>query len=186
MAVNIAKTMEAQKLNNVLPVSIQPTAWRVEIDEFLADTKMTNLFLLALDGMQQAGLGMLGAEEVERKQKTSVSPLNDKDKVDWWTYYNLSGRPLFSDYTHMISLPVGIHGYPLENWNGVKARMPVEYEDGRYKNYFCRHGSIVFPTWHRAYIYQFEVIPSSFLKSRFGTFKSLGPRSIKHKDLIGC
>ena len=184
MAFNVAKTMEAQKSNIILPVSIQPTAWRVEIDEFLADTKMTNLFLLALDKMQQAGLGMLGAEDLERKQKSGPSPLNDKDKVDWWSYYNLSGRPILSEYRHIISPRVGIHGYPQENWNGVKARLPIEYVDDGGKDSYCRHGSIVFPTWHRAYIYQFEVIPNSFLKSRFDTFGSIGPRSIKHKDLV--
>ena len=88
MAVNIVKTVEAQKSNVVLPVSIQPTAWRVEIDEFLADTKMTNLFLLAL---QKDGLGMLDAKELETKE-AGLGPLQAKDKVNWWTFYNLSGR----------------------------------------------------------------------------------------------
>ena len=54
---------------------------------------MTNLFLLALDKMQQAGLGMLGAEELEKKKRISLGPLEDKDKIDWWTFYNPSGRP---------------------------------------------------------------------------------------------
>ena len=91
MAVNIVKTVEAQKSNVVLPVSIQPTAWRVEIDEFLADTKMTNLFLLALEKMQKDGLGMLDAKELETKE-AGLGPLQAKDKVNWWTFYNLSGR----------------------------------------------------------------------------------------------
>ncbi len=91
MAASTVKTMEAQKENHILPVSIQPTAWRVEIDEFLADTKMTNLFLLALEKMQKDGLGMLDARELEMKQ-ASHGPLEDKDKVNWWTFYNLSGR----------------------------------------------------------------------------------------------
>ena len=91
MAVNIAKTIVAQKDNIVLPVSIRPAAWRVEIDEFLADTKMTNLFLLALEKMQKDGLGMLDAKDLEMKQQAH-GPLEDKDKVNWWTFYNLSGR----------------------------------------------------------------------------------------------
>ena len=81
MAVNIAKTMEAQKSNIVLPVFIQPTAWRVEVDEFLADTKMTNLFLLALEKMQKDGLGMLDAKELKIKE-AKLGPLQDNDKVD--------------------------------------------------------------------------------------------------------
>ena len=91
MAAKTVKTMEAQKSNIVLPVSIQPTAWRLEIDEFLADTKMTNLFLLALEKMQMEGLGMLNAKELEIKT-AGLGPLEDKDKVNWWTFYNLSGR----------------------------------------------------------------------------------------------
>ena len=39
MAAKAVKTMEAQKSNIVLPVSIQPTAWRLEIDEFLTDAR---------------------------------------------------------------------------------------------------------------------------------------------------
>ncbi|KAL2047685.1 hypothetical protein N7G274_000727 [Stereocaulon virgatum] len=54
-----AKTIEAQEKNVVLPISVQPTAWRVEIDEFLAETKMTNLFLLTLQKMQTDGIGTL-------------------------------------------------------------------------------------------------------------------------------
>ncbi len=95
MAAKIAKTMEAQKDNIVFPVSIQPTAWRLEIDEFLADTKMTNLFLLALEKMQKDGLGMLDAKELEMK-KAGLGPLEDKEKVNWWTFYNLSGRSTVS------------------------------------------------------------------------------------------
>lgn len=69
------QTIEAQKNNVVLPVPFQPKSWRVEIDEFLADTRMTNLFLLALEQMQNDGLGTL----------------DDKGNVNWWTFYNLSG-----------------------------------------------------------------------------------------------
>lgn len=84
--------MEAQKNNIVLPVSVKLNSWRVEIDEFLADTKMTNLFLLALEKLQKDGLGMLDAKELEMKE-AGIGPLKDHDKVNWWTYYNLSGKP---------------------------------------------------------------------------------------------
>ena len=42
--------------------------------------------------------------------------------------------------------------------------MPTEYKENYGKGY-CRHGSIVFPTWHRAYIYQFEVIAIALLEA---------------------
>ena len=119
MAPSIVKTMEEQKNNIVLPVSTQPTAWRVEIDEFLADTKMTNLFLLALDKMQQAGLGMRGAEELQRKQENVLSPLEDKDKVDWWTFYNLAGKStLLWLYIHDLTS----HRYPWLSQGGLAWR----------------------------------------------------------------
>ena len=136
-----AKTIEAQEKNVVLPIPVQPTAWRVEIDEFLADTKMTNLFLLALQKMQTDGIGTL-----------------ENGKVDWWTYHNLSSMsPLFV-WLYKCLIDIGIHSYPQEDWNGIKARLPPEYNTAASRNY-CRHGSVVFPTWHRAYVYQFEVIP---------------------------
>lgn len=47
---------------------------RKEIDEFIDDNDMTNLFLIALSEMQQ--------EDPERKK--------DKNE-DWWTYYSLAG-----------------------------------------------------------------------------------------------
>ena len=95
MAVNIAKTIVAQKDNLVLPVSTHPAAWRVEIDEFLSDTKMTNLFLLALEKMQKDGLGMLDA----------------KDKVNWWTFYNLSGK-LTASFSYAQNLTSGRNTRP--------------------------------------------------------------------------
>lgn len=66
-----------------------------------------------------------------------------------------------------MNLPfTGIHGHPLENWNGEDKRLPVEYDVVDWgKNAFCRHGSVVFPTWHRAYIYQFEVIAKTPLNT---------------------
>ena len=111
MAASVNKLKDAQDKNIILPVSIRPTAWRVEIDEFLADTKMTNLFLLALDKMQQASLGMLGAEELEKKKRMSPGPLEAKDKVDWWTYYNLSGRPTLL-WLYIHDLTFHRHSWP--------------------------------------------------------------------------
>ena len=42
--------------------------------------------------MQEAGLGMLDAKELEMKE-AGIGPLKDHDNVNWWTFYNLSGKP---------------------------------------------------------------------------------------------
>jgi hypothetical protein len=46
--------------------------------------------------------------------------------------------------------PLGIHGQPPENWNGIQK------PNGKPGSY-CTHGELVFPTWHRVYINMFEV-----------------------------
>lgn len=66
------KPAEAQAQNRVAAIPVQPHSSRVEIDEFLADAAMTNLFLLAL-------------KEIQEK------PLEVTEKEDWWTFYNLAG-----------------------------------------------------------------------------------------------
>ena len=48
---------------------------RMEIDEFVQDDAMTNLFLLALAEMQQEDPDKVTADHPE----------------DWWTFYSLSG-----------------------------------------------------------------------------------------------
>ena len=58
------------------PATMVPEAAkkRKEIDEFIDDNDMTNLFLIALSEMQQ--------EDPEKKK--------DRNE-DWWTYYSLAG-----------------------------------------------------------------------------------------------
>ena len=62
----------AQTRNQVATVPQNAKA-RLEIDEFIADNDMTNLFLLALAEMQ-----------TEDKSKGGKAE-------DWWTFYSLSG-----------------------------------------------------------------------------------------------
>ena len=72
---------------------------------------------------------------------------------------------MFKAFSLVLLIIVGIHSFPQEDWNNVKGRLPLEYRkmDGpMYDGNYCRHGSIVFPTWHRAYVYQFEVYPTLF------------------------
>ena len=65
----------AQDDNIIQPlIQINPKAFRLEIDEFLADNAMTNLFLLALEAMQQNSL---------------ATP--ESGKPNWWSFYSLGG-----------------------------------------------------------------------------------------------
>ena len=54
---------------------LDSSAKRVEIDEFVADDAMLNLFLLALEDMQNM----------------KFSPLSGISEEEWFSYYNLSG-----------------------------------------------------------------------------------------------
>lgn len=59
----------------VLPTPLNPAAKRVEIDEFIVDNVMTNLFLLALREMH------------DEKIKKASDPAED-----WFSYYDVSGK----------------------------------------------------------------------------------------------
>jgi hypothetical protein len=48
----------------------------VEIEEFIGDNEMTNLYLLALEALQKED----ATKSVARKNE------------DWWTFYSLSGE----------------------------------------------------------------------------------------------
>ncbi|KAI9789436.1 MAG: hypothetical protein M1835_001679 [Candelina submexicana] len=61
----------AQKQNHVAAIVPETARARVEIDEFLADNDMTNLFLLALEAMYPEDPNKSGETE------------------DWWTFYSL-------------------------------------------------------------------------------------------------
>lgn len=67
---------DAQARNFVAPIVPDASKARVEIEEFLADNEMTNLYLLALEALQK--------EDVNK----SVAKKNE----DWWTFYSLSGK----------------------------------------------------------------------------------------------
>jgi tyrosinase len=94
-------------------------ALRPEIDDFLADADLANLYFLALEAFM--------------KDDISAKP---------FSYYEISG----------------IHGQPYRAWDGVEN---VEYkptgEEPDKGTGYCAHGSVLFPTWHRIYLAQFEV-----------------------------
>ena len=113
--------------------------YRLEIDEFLADNEMTNLFLVALAELQ----------------KNSLKFWDPTKEPDWLTYYSVAGLS-FRHLSRAILICLGIHGEPREEWNG--------YPDGpkagsRYG--YCHHSEDTFPTWHRPYVFLFEVIQPS-------------------------
>ena len=65
----------AQAQNYVAAMVPENAKARVEIEEFLGDNDMTNLFLLALSEMQK--------EDPKKETK--------KNSQDWWSFYSLSG-----------------------------------------------------------------------------------------------
>ena len=67
----------AQANNHVAAIVPDSARARVEIEEFLDDNAMTNLFLLALAEMQK---------EDPEKGSTKTSGTVE----DWWTFYSLS------------------------------------------------------------------------------------------------
>ena len=73
---NRINTKEAQAKNYVLPIVPDAARARVEIEELLADNDMTNLYLLAMEAMQQ--------------EHSENSVVNGNE--DWWTFYSLAGR----------------------------------------------------------------------------------------------
>lgn len=70
MSLNL-KPEDAQAQNYVAAIPSQPRSSRMEIDEFLADAAMTNIFLIAL-------------------QEIQMKPIEAQEKEDWWTFYNLA------------------------------------------------------------------------------------------------
>jgi len=122
MSVDVAalKAAQAQGLTvGVVPKAGSPAGLRLEIDDFLLDTDLANLYFLAMESF-----------------------MSDKESVKALSYYEISG----------------IHGQPHRPWDGVKSAnfQPTGSSVDRNSGY-CSHGSALFPTWHRAYLAQFEV-----------------------------
>ncbi|KAL8792906.1 MAG: hypothetical protein Q9195_004483 [Heterodermia aff. obscurata] len=58
----------------------------------------------------------------------------------------------------------GIHGLPLQDWDGVKASSTG-------KGSYCPHGTILFPTWHRPYLAMMEQTIYNKMLTIAGKFK---------------
>lgn len=71
---NQIKIKDAQAKNYVLSIVSDAAQARLEIDEFLADNDMTNLYLLAMAAMQ-----------LEHSEKSAAN-----GNEDWWTFHSLA------------------------------------------------------------------------------------------------
>ena len=67
-----------------LPSPLDSSARRVEIDEFIVDNAMNNLYLLAMRDMQ--------LEQIKK--------IDDKTE-DWFSYYDISGELPTTDPNHV-------------------------------------------------------------------------------------
>ncbi|KAF6823192.1 tyrosinase [Colletotrichum plurivorum] len=91
---------------------------RLEIDDFIQDVELANLYFLALEAFMSKGV--------------AENP---------FSYYEISG----------------IHGQPWRAWDRVTSASfgPAPGRTNPRSGY-CSHGSVIFPTWHRVYLAQFE------------------------------
>ncbi|MCJ1243678.1 hypothetical protein MMC30_000875 [Trapelia coarctata] len=106
---------------------------------------------LSLDEAQKQGV-VIGPKDV-----TGIRPRLDIDtlmitKPDTFNLFLLAVADLHSDSGKMGWFEVaGIHGYPTRNWDGVEGRSETEDPYG-----YCKHGSVLFPFWHRPYMAMIE------------------------------
>ena len=75
------KTIQAQQDGIVRALDPQENAYRLEIDEFVQNKQMLNLFLLALEALQD---------------NTVLKPSTNAGEEDWekywWSYYSIAGK----------------------------------------------------------------------------------------------
>jgi tyrosinase len=118
--IDALKAAQAQGLTvGVIPKSGGQLGLRLEIDDFIQDTELANLYFLAMESF-----------------------MSDKASTSAFSYYEISG----------------IHGQPHRPWDGVSSvKFPPSGGSVNHNRGYCSHGSAIFPTWHRAYLAQFEV-----------------------------
>ncbi|KAF4827508.1 Tyrosinase [Colletotrichum tropicale] len=120
MSVDVNALKAAQ--DKGLTVGVVPTSTdrplRLEIDDFIQDVELANLYFLALEAF-----------------------MSKSDSETPFSYYEISG----------------IHGQPWRAWDRVGS-VNFGSAPGRTdsRKGYCSHGSVIFPTWHRVYLAQFE------------------------------
>ncbi|KAK4128712.1 Di-copper centre-containing protein [Parathielavia appendiculata] len=123
--------------------------------------------------------------EVARRSELVLQPKTSSDLVvrqeirqleqdkDVWTLYILGLSMLqFTDQASPASYYglAGIHGMPHVVWGGVQ---PVQ---GNENTGYCTHSSILFPTWHRAYMALYEMIASFWPESERPRYEAAARR----------
>ena len=78
---SVPKSIDAQRNGIVRALDPQPEAYRLEIDEFVQDKFRLNVFLLALEALQNNSVLKLGPNPTEKE-------LQDY----WWSFYSIAGR----------------------------------------------------------------------------------------------
>lgn len=81
----------------------------------------------------------------------ALQKMQDKNPLEeLLSYFQIAGGYMTSLYTingcSHIDISAGIHGYPVVPWDHA----------GQH-GFYCTHGSITFPTWHRPYMLLYEV-----------------------------
>lgn len=81
---SVPSTIQAQKDGFVKPLDPQENAFRLEIDEFVQNRPLLNVFLLALEALQDNKVLKPGPNATEE----------DWEKY-WWSFYSIAGKSLF-------------------------------------------------------------------------------------------
>ena len=78
---SVPSTIQAQKEGRVQALDPQKNVYRLEIDEFVQDKPMLNLFLLALEALQSSEFLKPGPNATEKEWENY-----------YWSYYSLASR----------------------------------------------------------------------------------------------
>ncbi|KAL9612930.1 MAG: hypothetical protein Q9167_002513 [Letrouitia subvulpina] len=129
-------TIKAQAQGIVKALDPEPGAYRLELDEFVQNEPALNLFLLALESLQN--------NDVITKVKNDWKNANTDDEKKKWEKELSNNERYWWSYFSLAS----IHGLPKQPWR----HKHVTEGDA----WYCQHGSRIFPTWHRPYVMMFE------------------------------
>lgn len=92
----IPETIQAQKSGIVRMLDPQENVYRLEIDEFVKNEPMMNLFLLALEALQD------NRAVHTRSTKEATTP-EELEKY-WWSFYTIAGESPSFFYTKPYTL----------------------------------------------------------------------------------
>lgn len=146
-------TLEAQAKGIVKPLDSEPLAYRLEIDEFVQNGPALNLFLLALEALQDNDI----ITKVKNAWKNKTIPqdrwlekeLANKEEY-WWSYFAIASRfGKVQGLNPRADVRLCIHGLPKQPW--------IHKHYNNDDAYYCQHGKRVFPSWHRPYVFMIEV-----------------------------